>query len=43
MGGEPSSLRAELGSIDKALELALVDKDLCVLTDALSAIHLLCR
>ena len=42
-GGEPSSLRAELGSIDKALELAPVDKDLCVLTDSLSAIHLLCR
>ena len=45
VGGEPSSLRAELGSIDKAvkLELAPVDKDLCVLTDAMSAIHLLCR
>ena len=28
VGGEPSSLRAELGSIDKALELAPVDKDL---------------
>ena len=27
----------------KALELAPVDKDLCVLTDSLSAIHLLCR
>ena len=36
-------LRAELGSIDKALQLAPVDKDLYVLTDSLSAIHLLCR
>ena len=32
-----------MGSIDKALELAPVDKDLCVLTDSLSAIHVLCR
>ena len=42
IGGEPSSLRAELGSIDKVLEPAPIDKDLCVLTDSLSAIHLLC-
>jgi hypothetical protein len=41
--GEPMSMRAELGGIHFALERTPVDEELTILTDSLSAIHLLCR
>ena len=37
------SMRAELGGIFHALEQVPVDEKLTILTDSLSAIHLLCR
>ena len=37
------SMRAELGGIHFALERTPVDEELTILTDSLSAIHLLCR
>ena len=41
--GEPLSMRAELGGIHFALAHTPVDEELTILTDSLSAIHLLCR
>ena len=41
--GDASSMRAELGAILCALDLTPVDEELTILTDSLSAIHLLCR
>ena len=41
--GEPMSMRAELGGIHLALEKTPADEELTILTDSLSAIHLLCR
>ena len=37
------SIRAELGGIHYALERVPIDEELTILTDSLSAIHLLCR
>ena len=36
-------MRAELGGIHLALEKTPADEELTILTDSLSAIHLLCR
>ena len=36
-------MRAELGGIFDALEQVPVDEELTILTDSISAIHLLCR
>ena len=41
--GDPLSMRAEFGGIHYALERVPVDEELTILTDSLSAIHLLCR
>ena len=41
--GESSSMRAELGAIHLAISMTPPTEALTILTDSLSAIHLLCR
>ena len=41
--GEPSYMRAELGAIHLAISMTPPTEALTILTDSLSAIHLLCR